>query len=317
MSEYRYQLEKYRGRGSRYVCPKCRRKHTFTRYIDTYNNNIYINDDVGKCNRLDKCGYHYTPKQYYEDHPYLRDINKTMQPWSVSHLHRQNDRLTMTTPHFDTIPEWIVEGSLRRGNTHVEWLQRVFNPADVERVVSEYQIGGTREGHAVFWQRDAEGGVRTGKIMAYNPTTGKRQKGSGSVDWVHSTMLRQGLIEEFSLRQCLYGEHLLKRYPTHIVGVVESYKTAHIASILMPHIVWTATDSLSGLSCERLAGLRHRHVIFFPDEGRGYEEWSAKIPKIAQEVGFDYRISSFMEGGMYGQGADIGDVVNEQEYCPF
>ena len=68
---------------------------------------MYINDDVGKCNRLDKCGYHYTPKQYYEDHPYLRDINTTMRPWSVSHLHRQNDRLTISNPHFDTIPEWL------------------------------------------------------------------------------------------------------------------------------------------------------------------------------------------------------------------
>ena len=316
MSEYRYQLEKYRGRGSRYVCPKCRHKHSFTRYIDTYNN-IYINDSVGKCNRLDKCGYHYTPKQYYEDHPYLRDINTTMQPWSVSHLHRQNDRLTIPNPHFDTIPEWIVEGSLRRDNAHVEWLRGVFNPIDVERVVGDYQIGGTREGHAVFWQRDTEGRVRTGKIMAYDPTTGKRLKGGGSVDWVHSTMLRQGLIEEFSLRQCLYGEHLLSRYPGHVVGVVESYKTAHIASILMPNIVWTATDSLSGLSRERLAALRHRRVILFPDEGRGYEEWSAKISKIAHDVGFDYRISSFVEGGEYGKGADIADVVNLAEYCPF
>ena len=220
-------------------------------------------------------------------------------------------------PHFDTIPEWIVEGSLQRDNAHVEWLRGVFNPIDVERVVGDYQIGGTREGHAVFWQRDAEGRVRTGKIMAYDSTTGKRLKGGGSVDWVHSTMLRQGLVEEFSLRQCLYGEHLLSRYPSHVVGVVESYKTAHIASILMPDIVWTATDSLSGLSCERLAALQGRRVILFPDEGRGYEEWSAKISKIAHDVGFDYRISSFVEGGEYGKGADIADVVNLAEYCPF
>ena len=313
MSEYRYQLEKYRGRGSRYVCPKCRRKHTFTRYIDTYNN-IYINDDVGKCNRIDKCGYHYTPHQYFEDNPHLRDM-------SCSHVHRyrvcEQVNKEPPNPHFDTIPEWIVEGSLRRSNTHVEWLRGVFNPIDVERVVSDYQIGGTREGDAVFWQRDAEGRVRTGKIMAYDPTTGKRLKGGGSVDWVHSTMLRQGLVERFNLRQCLYGEHLLSRYPGHVVGVVESYKTAHIASILMPDIVWTATDSLSGLTAERLAGLRGRRVIIFPDEGRGYEEWSAKISKIAQEVGFDYRLSSFVEGGEYGEGADIADVVNSAEYCPF
>jgi hypothetical protein len=73
MSDYRYQLERYRGRGTRHVCPQCHRKGTFTRYIDTYNNNIYISENVGKCNRIDKCGYHYTPKQYYTDNPWKRD----------------------------------------------------------------------------------------------------------------------------------------------------------------------------------------------------------------------------------------------------
>ena len=71
MSEYRYQLEKYRGPRTRHVCPQCHRKQSFTRYIDTHNNNEYINDNVGKCNRLDKCGYHYTPKQYFTDNPWL------------------------------------------------------------------------------------------------------------------------------------------------------------------------------------------------------------------------------------------------------
>ena len=69
---YRYILEKYRGRSTRYNCPQCGRKHTFTRYIDTENNNAYIADNVGKCNRLDKCGYHYTPKQYYTDHWWVK-----------------------------------------------------------------------------------------------------------------------------------------------------------------------------------------------------------------------------------------------------
>ena len=72
MSEYRYQLERYRGRGTRHICPQCGRKYTFTRYIDT-NNNTYVNERVGKCNRLDKCGYHYTPREYFEDNPWLRE----------------------------------------------------------------------------------------------------------------------------------------------------------------------------------------------------------------------------------------------------
>jgi hypothetical protein len=70
---YRYQLEKYRGRSTRHVCLKCGRKNVFTRYVDTENNNIYISDIVGKCNRIDKCGYHYTPHQYFTDNPWKRD----------------------------------------------------------------------------------------------------------------------------------------------------------------------------------------------------------------------------------------------------
>ena len=70
---YRYQLEKYRGRSTRHVCPQCGRKNVFTRYVDTENNNIYIRDNVGKCNRIDKCGYHYTPHQYFTDNPWKRD----------------------------------------------------------------------------------------------------------------------------------------------------------------------------------------------------------------------------------------------------
>ena len=73
MSDYRYQLERYRGRGTRHTCPQCHRKQSFTRYIDTHNNNEYINNNVGKCNRLDKGGYHYTPKQYFTDNPWKRD----------------------------------------------------------------------------------------------------------------------------------------------------------------------------------------------------------------------------------------------------
>ena len=67
--------------------------------ILSINNVIYINDDVGKCNRLDKCRYHYTPRQYFEDNPQLRDTNTSLHPWTVGHLHRQNDRPTTPNPH--------------------------------------------------------------------------------------------------------------------------------------------------------------------------------------------------------------------------
>ena len=85
MTHYRYQLERYRGRSTRHVCPQCGRKNVFTRYVDTENNNIYISEKVGKCNRLDKCGYHYTPHQYFTDNPWKRDKDCLF-----VYLHREN-----------------------------------------------------------------------------------------------------------------------------------------------------------------------------------------------------------------------------------
>ena len=65
---HRYELEKYKGIRSRYECPACHRKRVFARYVDTWTGK-YLSPDVGRCNREDNCGYHYTPKEYDHDHP--------------------------------------------------------------------------------------------------------------------------------------------------------------------------------------------------------------------------------------------------------
>lgn len=72
MNEYRFHLEKYRL-GNRYTCPNCERKRCFTRYIDD-EGEVSFPDNVGKCDHEHSCGYHYTPKDYFREHPtfYLR-----------------------------------------------------------------------------------------------------------------------------------------------------------------------------------------------------------------------------------------------------
>ncbi|MBK7666689.1 MAG: hypothetical protein IPJ32_04670 [Sphingobacteriaceae bacterium] len=62
MQDLKYILEKYNG-NNRFMCPGCQQKKEFTRYVDSSGN--YLADHVGKCNRSDKCGYHFTPKQYF------------------------------------------------------------------------------------------------------------------------------------------------------------------------------------------------------------------------------------------------------------
>jgi hypothetical protein len=62
-----YHLEKYQGRATRHECPNCHDAHSFTFYIDERGD--VLNEDVGMCNHVSSCGYHYTPKQYFSDNP--------------------------------------------------------------------------------------------------------------------------------------------------------------------------------------------------------------------------------------------------------
>ena len=215
-----------------------------------------------------------------------------------------------TPPPTGYIPEivWQQSRTIPVLADHMRWLATTYGPEEAQRVFDLYEVGMTANKRVIFWQIDYDGNIRTGKIMAYDPTTGKRRKEHGSITWVHSELKRAGILpEDWHLEQCLYGEHLLKDNPTHTVALVEAYKTAHVGAILYPNYLWVAVDSLMGITMERLKPLKGRDVILFPDEGQGYEVWTSKIDSIAKEVGFDYRVSSFMEGRE--QGSDIADIV--------
>ena len=73
-------LQPYKGKSTRHTCPACKTKYAFTLYL--YGNTGQpIHPTVGKCNREIKCGYHYTPRQYFDEHPeYKNTQSKTQIP---------------------------------------------------------------------------------------------------------------------------------------------------------------------------------------------------------------------------------------------
>lgn len=83
------------------------------------------------------------------------------------------------------------------------------------------------------------------------------------------------LPQEWELPQCIFGEHLLKKYPNKTVAQVESEKTAIICSALMPDYIWLATGGKSQFN-ERLKVLYGRDVVDFPDVD-GYSTWCEKV----------------------------------------
>ena len=72
MSDYRFRLQPYKGISTRYTCPECKQKRCFSRYIDT-EGKIQFPSYVGRCDHEQRCGYHYTPSDYFKDNPSVQE----------------------------------------------------------------------------------------------------------------------------------------------------------------------------------------------------------------------------------------------------
>lgn len=287
MNEHRFILQPYRSPASRYRCPKCQhRNKTFTRYIDLETDN-HLDDNVGRCDRADKCGYHYTPRQYFAGNPYnVRAPQiKTYDAMPVKDL-------------FNHLPVSLIkESTVQKAYIHnnfILFLAAIFGWETALQAAERYNIGTSKHWHGatVFWQADTKGRVRTGKIMLYDSSTGKRVKQPfNHIAWVHSLVgksesrksqeeaanhlsdSRTSRLSDYKLQQCFFGEHLLGKNTAAIVGITESEKTAVMASIMMPGFIWLAAGSLHGLDGDKCKVLKNRTVFLFPDVG-AYGYWS-------------------------------------------
>jgi len=193
-----------------------------------------------------------------------------------------------------------------------------------DAVAHDYALGTwrTRElaGAAVFWQVDANGNVKAGKIMLYDPSTGKRRKGTRSTSFVHFENTRQS-AGDLNVEQCLFGEHLLTTWPMdRPVAVVESEKTAMIAAALMPSFLWVAVGSVGGFTLAKLQALTGRKVLAFPDlsrDGSAITKWRERAVEVAR-LFVRVHVSDLLErmatDADREAGLDIGDYLLRSDH---
>lgn len=198
-----------------------------------------------------------------------------------------------------TIPFRYVEESASSNSNFIYFLCGLFDKdttesPTIEKLIQEYAIGATKDGAVIFWQIDVCGKVRTGKVMRYNKETGHRIKEAGSIQWIHTAMKKKGLLPaKWELTQCLFGEHLLCVYPQKSVCLVESEKSAIIAAGVFPQYNWLATGGKSNMSMEKLAILRGRQVVMFPDID-AYPHWREKAEEM-RKAGINVVVSDLLE----------------------
>jgi len=279
------------GRGKatwrRFCCPFCRKK------VNNEHRDLAANFNTGGY-RCHVCGAKGILTEWRKSGDY--------QPVYHPKTKREHFRAAIETgssAQFDAIPIERVTATLRHyeNNAFTQFLLREFDRESVIRAIAAYRIGTMYEpkrgDRTVFWQIDKDGKVRSGKLISYDPTTGKRDKAKGS-NWAHAIMKASGSLSEgFELEQCFFGEHLLPYDRRMAVAIVESEKSAVISSICMPQYRWLACGGKRNLQPEKLVRIGKRRIVLYPDAG-GFAEW-LELAAAAREAGLDVRVFDLIE----------------------
>ncbi|MBR2882244.1 MAG: hypothetical protein IKB96_07970, partial [Prevotella sp.] len=139
----------------------------------------------------------------------------------------------------------------------------------------------------------------------------------GKTGWLHN---QPGIAETLDLehhehQSCLFGAHLLKRYPNAIVNIVESEKTALIMAVSKGSLednLWLACGGLQFFKIDSMKPLfqQKRLIYLWPDRD-GMNAWMDKRKQMPKDA--DVRIyTRFLDHywiGADGEKADVADIA--------
>jgi hypothetical protein len=341
-NDFRYKLE----RGSRkHICPDCNKK-TFVRYIDT-NTGEYIPEQYGRCDRESKCSYHFSP---YSD-GYAKMIWEQERGDRVSWKPQRKKPTPQPRPEtvffdIETFKQTLQPNRYDK-NTFIQNLlhnvQFPFEVDEVTRVIQLYRLGtianGYRAGANTFPFIDINGNVRAVQVKQFD-----RQNHTTGTDFLHSIIDKEcretgdslpiwleAYLKQDKRVSCLFGEHLLSKYRSNPIALVEAPKTAIYGTLYLglpekqDDFIWLAVYNKSSFSFEKLKTLKGRYVYVFPDlskDGSTYKEWEAKAKEYERRLsGTRFIFSDLLERQatpeQREQGADIADILISKDWRAF
>lgn len=242
------------------------------------------------------------------DHPWLNDIT----PYRQVSL-RINEWASQ--PSFIERSRMVESMDRCQSSALFRFLSSLWSNDETMRLFRLYNVGtNTRMNDAaVFWQVDVNGCVRTGKIMRYG-NDGHRIKEDGLVNfmWAHRMKSMVDNPDDFNLVQCFFGEHLLSVYPDSKVMIVESEKSAIIASHYYPQYLWLASGGCCGcLNQTASQVLKGREVWLVPDLD-AEDRWRDKLTMlrtITPTIGIVTAISDMATPEQRAAKLDIADFL--------
>lgn len=329
-SIYKHILEPS-GNGREYhICPNCGAKK-FTWYIDV-DTGLPLADYVGRCERINSCGYHYPPREYFKSLNFQNGKN-------MNNEKEQSVKKAISVVKEERVNRRYPKSADYAKNALFCFLVTVFGK---QKVLAAFQKYGVRT--SMLFRKDAKYGavflmraidllIRQVKEMAYDPNTGKRIKEGQSVfkydyktnsyqidnDGFRILYAGKSLMKDYDFENklCFFGEHLLAGELNKPIAIVESEKTAIICDICMHDYIWLATGGKNGCkwTTEEVYQVlkdANQPITLFPDLN-ATEDWAEKA-EILLAAGLDVSIYDLEEQeGITEEdkvkGLDIGDYL--------
>ena len=310
LTAHRYTLQPYAGPRSRTTCPACGKPRCFTRYLDTDTGEL-LPDEYGRCDREANCGYHLNPyhagpgaASYAQqvrldtkrNHPAPAAVKRTPRPLAVPVVSIPPEVFTATLGHYER-------------NALAQLLRGHFGLGVADELLRRFHIGTSAHwpGACVFWLLDTHGRVRGGQVVLYDATGHTVKEPRRCTTWAHTALAqhcqRRGrpappwladYAKHSQKSPCLFGLPQLATAPAgQPVALVESAKTAMMATPYSPRYVWLATMGLSYLTPARMEPLRGRRIVLYPDAG-GLDNWRTKADEL-RDLGYDVKVSDALE----------------------